>query len=78
MPEHTTTTPKAGLRRKAAAERHDISESYLRKLARVGGGPPFYKLGRHCVIYPVPELDAWAASFLRRNTSDKGGADAAA
>jgi len=47
----------------------------LAKLACVGGGPSFQKMGR-VVLYPVVELDRWATGRLsstRRNTSDRGG-----
>lgn len=51
----------------------------LAKLACVGGGPRFEKLGR-IVLYPTAELDSWAKarlSPLRRNTSDTGAPSAA-
>lgn len=46
----------------------------LAKLACVGGGPSFQKMGR-IVLYPVVELDRWAKgriSATRRHTSDSG------
>lgn len=53
----------------------DRKPSTLAKLAVVGGGPRFEHAGR-VPLYPVRELDAWAASLLsplRRSTSDRGG-----
>jgi hypothetical protein len=44
----------------------------LAKLATVGGGPLFRKIGR-LVVYTIDDLDAWAVSKLselRRSTSD--------
>jgi len=44
----------------------------LAKLACIGGGPAFQKMGR-IVLYPAVELDRWAEariSALRRNTSE--------
>jgi hypothetical protein len=46
----------------------------LAKLACVGGGPSFQKMGR-VVLYPVVELDRWATgriSATRQHTSDSG------
>ena len=40
-----------------------ISQSYLAKLAVVGGGPKFYKAGRW-PIYSKDELDKWAIERL--------------
>lgn len=68
------------LRRDAAAEylgsTHGIpiAKTTLAKLASIGGGPSFQKMGR-IVLYPVAELDRWAEtklSTVRRSTSDPG------
>jgi hypothetical protein len=58
------------------AQRHGIvrAPSTLAKLAVVGGGPKFYSAGRF-PLYPLAELDSWAASIsgpLRGSTSDTG------
>ncbi len=47
-------------------ERHGISRTpgTLAKLAVIGGGPKFRKIGSRQVLYDVTELDAWAASVL--------------
>lgn len=47
-------------------ERHGISRTAgtLAKLAVIGGGPKFRKIGARQVIYDVVELDAWASSIL--------------
>jgi hypothetical protein len=48
------------------------SERSLAKLACVGGGPPFCKVGP-MVLYEPHELDTWAQSKIgepRRSTSD--------
>lgn len=47
-------------------ERHGISRTAgtLAKLAVIGGGPKFRKIGARQVIYDVAELDAWASSIL--------------
>jgi hypothetical protein len=57
------------LRRAAAAEY--LSQKYgfcsghtLGKLATVGGGPPFRKVGVRIVIYEQSELDSWARSKI--------------
>ena len=55
-------------RRQAAAyvrERHGLacSEIYLEKLASVGGGPLFYRMGRR-VEYDPTHLDDWASSRI--------------
>lgn len=49
----------------------DRKPSTLAKLAVVGGGPRFEHANR-IPLYPVAELDAWAASILsplKRSTS---------
>jgi hypothetical protein len=66
-------------RREASAylrERHGINRApaTLAKLAVTGGGPKFRHVGR-IPIYPVEELDAYAAAItspLRTSTSDRG------
>lgn len=48
------------------------SPATLAKLAVVGGGPRFQKVGR-TPLYPVEELDRWAANLtgpLMTSTSD--------
>jgi hypothetical protein len=47
-------------------ERYGISRTpgTLAKLAVIGGGPKFRKIGSRQVLYDVTELDAWAASVL--------------
>jgi hypothetical protein len=73
----TAWTPR--LRRSQAVEYlrvvHGIPTTVatLAKLACVGGGPPFQKMGR-VVLYPRVELDRWAEgriSVLKRNTSER-------
>lgn len=58
-------------------EHHGIvrSPATLAKLAVIGGGPRFQKVGR-TPLYPVEELDAYASrliSPLKASTSDNGG-----
>lgn len=55
------------------AQRHGIivARSTLAKLATLGGGPRYHKVGR-VVLYPLPELDQWSQDKLgplRENTS---------
>lgn len=47
-------------------DRHGISRTAgtLAKLAVIGGGPKFRKIGARAVTYDIAELDAWAASIL--------------
>lgn len=52
-----------GIRRKA---------NYLAKLACLGGGPAFRKIGKKIVAYDRAELDRWADEIVsapRSNTS---------
>ncbi len=71
-------TPAPFLRRRGAAkylkDRYCIgSERTLAKLACVGGGPNYRKLGSHIVVYEPQALDAWARARLsepRNNTSE--------
>lgn len=49
------------------------SAKTLAKLACVGGGPAFHKIGARMVGYARADLDSWAVSQIspaRRSTSD--------
>jgi hypothetical protein len=67
-----TDTPLPRLKRAEASayllEKHGISRTYttLAKLAVVGGGPAFRKVGTRTVVYDVADLDAWAASIMSK------------
>jgi excisionase family DNA binding protein len=52
-----------------AASYLKISRRYLEALRLKGGGPPFISLGR-CRRYRRCDIDAWAATRLRRSTSE--------
>jgi hypothetical protein len=41
----------------------ECSEAYLEKLASIGGGPLFYRVGRR-VEYDPADLDTWALSRI--------------
>lgn len=63
------TTSSRLSRRDASAyllQRHGISRtvSTLAKLAVVGGGPRFRKVGLRQVVYDASDLDAWVTSIL--------------
>jgi hypothetical protein len=50
-----------------------LSRQTLAKLATIGGGPPFRRVGRF-PLYEVADLNAWALSRLgpkQRSTSDR-------
>lgn len=52
----------------------ELAPATLAKLASVGGGPPYHKSNR-TPLYPVRELNAWAADRLGglvRSSSDAG------
>lgn len=62
------------LRRSAAAEYLQskcglFSSGTLAKLACIGGGPPFRKLGRF-PVYVRDDLDAWIAGRLSRQMNN--------
>jgi predicted DNA-binding transcriptional regulator AlpA len=46
-----------------------VSKSLLDKLRLTGGGPRYLKLGARRVVYTVADLNAWAESGRRSNTS---------
>jgi hypothetical protein len=51
-----------------------IAPTTLAKFATIGGGPAYHK-SRRTPLYPIEELDRWAAErlgSLLRNTSDRG------
>jgi hypothetical protein len=56
-----------------AAEILNVSESFLNKKRLTGDGPEYVKFGK-AVRYPVAGLFEWAASRVRRSTSDAGAA----
>lgn len=58
------------LSRKEAGSYLGISNSHLAALACRGGGPTMVKFGSRLVKYRRSDLDAWAASRLRRSTSE--------
>jgi predicted DNA-binding transcriptional regulator AlpA len=55
-----------------AAERLNVSASFLQKLRCTGEGPQFVRLGRS-VFYRPPDLDAWIASRVVTSTSEPQG-----
>ncbi len=71
--------PAEYLRRDKAAEYLKVkyghgSKRTLAKLASIGGGPAFRKVGA-MVVYTKDDLDEWALSRIsspRRSTSDRG------
>lgn len=78
MSEMSFGSVERPLRRKEASaylfERYGIERKTgtLAKLAVVGGGPAFHKVGR-VPLYLRPDLDAWAMSQIgpkQRSTSD--------
>lgn len=67
-----STNPQLATRRrlktKQAADYVGLGESTLEKFRIIGGGPVYEKLGRS-VVYDVNDLERWAASRKRSNTS---------
>jgi excisionase family DNA binding protein len=57
------------LKRSEAAAYLNLQKSTLEAWAVRGGGPAFVKFGR-AVRYRIADLDAWAESRTRRNTSE--------
>lgn len=56
------------LKTRQAADYLGLARSTLEKLRVFGGGPVYEKLGRS-VVYDVDDLERWAASRKRSNTS---------
>lgn len=54
----------------AAAGRLGVTASFLRKLRRLGGGPPFYRIGS-LVRYDPADLDEWLAAQRRAPASER-------
>ena len=48
-----------------------VKKATLDRWRCVGGGPPYYKVGRQC-LYTVEDLDAFIAARRRSNTSQPG------
>ncbi|MHB2034821.1 MAG: helix-turn-helix domain-containing protein, partial [Gemmatimonadaceae bacterium] len=63
--------PAAMMSPKEAGAYVRLAPQTLAKLRCIGGGPPFYKLGRQ-VGYKREDLDAWLEAKRRRSTSDPG------
>ena len=70
--EHSPSRQRFLSRKQAAEYLGVVSEATLSKLAVLGGGPKFYKLGRR-VGYTIEDPEAYA--HARTSTSD--GAEAA-
>lgn len=56
-------------------QRHGLERTpgTLAKLACLGGGPAFRKVGARCVLYDIEGLDRWATETIgtpRRSTSE--------
>jgi predicted DNA-binding transcriptional regulator AlpA len=64
--EGLTPLPKLSVR--DAAAYLGLSKSFLDKRRLDGGGPIFLKMGRR-VAYDTADLELWAVSTKRRNTS---------
>jgi hypothetical protein len=55
-----------------AASYANLSVAYFNKLRRVGGGPPFLKIGSR-IIYRLSDLNDWLTAHRRVSTSDTEG-----
>ncbi len=54
----------------AIAHRGSFHPDYLRQLRRVGGGPPYVRVGR-AIRYDVAEFDAWMKSRTFRHLAEE-------
>lgn len=61
--------PKFGTT-KYVARRGSLSSEHLRKLRRIGGGPPFIRVGR-AVRYDISKFDAWMRSRTFTSGADE-------
>jgi hypothetical protein len=61
------------LRTPAAASYVGLAPRTLEKYRLRGGGPAYYRLSGHAVVYDVDDLDLWLTSRRRASTSDHGG-----
>jgi predicted DNA-binding transcriptional regulator AlpA len=61
------------LRTPEAASYCGLSARTLEKYRVSGGGPPYYKLSAHAVVYDLADLDAWLAARRCTSTSDARG-----
>jgi hypothetical protein len=64
------TTGSTRVRPPQAAELTGLSERYLERLRREGGGPPFIKVARRTVLYEVRALEGWLAERVHHSTSE--------
>ncbi len=58
------------LRRREAAERAHVSVRLLEKLATVGGGPPYIRVGSRLTLYKIDEFDSWLNDRRVTSTAD--------
>lgn len=65
MSESSTAPAREYLRRNEAAEFLAVSPALLRKLARLGTGPAYAKIGT-AVLYRVEDLRAWVAAQVKK------------
>ena len=52
------------------AQRGGFHPDYLRRLRRIGGGPPYVRIGR-AIRYDVEEFDAWMKDHTFRHKADE-------
>jgi predicted DNA-binding transcriptional regulator AlpA len=71
MDEHMSAAAAATrkLTVKETAAYLSVSKSWLDKRRLDGNGPAYLKFGRR-VVYDMADLDAWATSNKRQNTSE--------
>jgi|GWRWMinimDraft_5_1066013.scaffolds.fasta_scaffold123695_1 hypothetical protein len=69
MSENTATTNGQMLAPEAAGRITTLSPKTLANMRVVGGGPPFYKVGRY-VRYDRIELEQWMRSRRYYNTAE--------
>jgi predicted DNA-binding transcriptional regulator AlpA len=60
------------LKEQEAADVLGLSQTFLQKRRREGGGPKFVRLSSRAVRYRPEDLQAWVADRLRTSTSDQG------
>lgn len=71
----STTTLGEWLSTRTAAARLGIHPDHLRRLRRIGGGPPFSRVGR-VVRYAAADVEGWMRARLADSTAAEAVAEA--
>jgi len=63
--------PRLYISEKDASVRYGFSTYWFQRERWKGGGPPFIKINKGRVLYPLDSTDAWFSSFKLQNSTSE-------